>query len=292
MALRRDDECATCGCAVPAGSTAWRISTERTVRCVRCRPSGDVPPDSGSSTPRPATATAAVASTGALPPPPLIDVGTAGISARKEYERRAAKAERQVEARWGTGRIGRIAKALAAEPSSTTAWAKGADGEQRLGRRMADDLSDVAVVLHDRRVPGTKGNIDHIVIAPSGIWIIDAKNYIGKVERRDVGGWLHTDVRLFVNNRDRTKLVDGLGWQVDAVRRVVEPIGFGQVPIRPALCFTDAEWGLFSKPIQMNGALISWAKALISEIRVEGPFDPTTIDLLARELSSKLPASR
>ena len=239
-----------------------------------------------------ATATATQAPIGApLPPPPPIEVGTAGISARQEYDRRTSKAERQVEAKWGTGRIGRIAKALADEPSSTTAWAKGADGEQRLGRRLTVDLSDVAVVLHDRRVPGTKGNIDHLVVAPSGIWIIDAKNYTGKVERRDVGGWLRTDARLFVNNRDRTNLVEGLGWQVAAVRAVVEPIGFGHIPIRPALCFTDAEWGLFSKPIQMGGAVISWAKALVAQIRTDGPLDPRTIDLLARELSSKLPAS-
>lgn len=41
----------------------------------------------------------------------------------------------------------------------------------------------------------------------------------------------------------------------------------------------------------MDGTVISWATALVAEIRVAGPLDPRTIDLLARELSSELPAS-
>jgi hypothetical protein len=79
-----------------------------------------------------------------------------------------------------------------------------------MARRLTNDLGEAAVVLHDRKVPNTRGNIDHLVIAPSGIWIVDAKNYNGKVEVRDCGGWFSTDLRLHVNNRDQTKLVDGL----------------------------------------------------------------------------------
>ena len=51
-----------------------------------------------------------------------------------------------------------------------------AAGERRLARRLNDELADIAVVLHDREVPNTRGNIDHLVVAPSGIWIIHAKN--------------------------------------------------------------------------------------------------------------------
>ncbi len=289
MPLRRDDTCASCAVFVPAGSTAWWVQRERAVYCVSCgRPEGGDRGDPASS-----TSTRLPLSTGGapLPPPPPIETGTAGISARKEYERRTARAERQIEAKWGTGRIGRIAKLLAEEPQTTTAHAKGADGEERLGRQLTASLGDVAVVLHDRRVPLVRGNIDHLVVAPSGIWIVDAKNYAGKVEKRDLGGWRRADLRLFVGNRDRTALVEGLGWQVAAVGAVVDRIGFGHVPIRPALCFTDAEWGLFSKPIHMDGAMVAWAKALVAAIRAPGPLEPTTIDLLARELSSKLSAS-
>jgi len=36
--------------------------------------------------------------------------------------------------------------------------------------------------LHDRRIPPTRANIDHIVIAPTGVYVIDAKNYAGRAQ--------------------------------------------------------------------------------------------------------------
>lgn len=39
----------------------------------------------------------------------------------------------------------------------------------------------------DRKIPGTKANIDLLVIANSAVWIVDAKNYSGKVEFRTTG---------------------------------------------------------------------------------------------------------
>ncbi len=177
------------------------------------------------------------------------------------------------------------------EPQSTTAWAKGADGERRLARRLTDDLVAVGITLHDRKVPGTKGNIDHLVVAPSGVWVIDAKNYAGKVERRDVGGWLSTDLRLYVANHNKTNLVHGMGWQVKAVQTALSAIGFGELPIHPVLCFTDAEWGIFAKPFEIDGVLVTWAAKLIEAAKAPGPCDPTVIDLVARHLSATFPAS-
>ncbi|MDQ6613442.1 MAG: NERD domain-containing protein, partial [Actinomycetota bacterium] len=67
------------------------------------------------------------------------------------------------------------------------------------------------MLLHDRKVRGTRGNIDHLAIASSGLRVIDAKNYAGMVEHRDVGGWLRSDRRIHVGGRDRTKITGGMG---------------------------------------------------------------------------------
>ncbi|MGP8209226.1 MAG: nuclease-related domain-containing protein, partial [Acidimicrobiales bacterium] len=93
------------------------------------------------------------------------------------------------------------------DPQSTRAWARGSEGERRLAAHLLRTVGDRAVLLHDRKVPRTRGNIDHLAIAASGVWVIDAKHYTGLVERRDMGGWFKTDYHLYVGGRDRTKVV-------------------------------------------------------------------------------------
>lgn len=53
-------------------------------------------------------------------------------------------------------------------------WARGAEAEVATARLLAD-LPKSYVVLHDRALPGQPGNIDHLVIGPSGVWVVDTK---------------------------------------------------------------------------------------------------------------------
>lgn len=219
----------------------------------------------------------------------LIDVGSPGASARREFERRKAKHEARIEQRWGTGRLGRIAKALSDDPQSTVAWAKGAVGEEKVARVLQEQLGDCAVLLHDRKVRGTQGNIDHLVVAPSGVWIVDAKRHKGKVEKRDVGRWFKSDVRLFVGGRDRSKAVEALGWQHDAVRAA---LGDGDIPVHRALSFVGAEWPLFARPFQLDGVWISWPKKLAELIRGGATaLSEDDIERVALHLSRQLPSN-
>lgn len=280
ISLRYDGTCISCSTAVPAKTRAWWDGSTKHVTCVECRPehAADAPVLEHAVAGASAETTAQATAPRPLPPPPPIVAGTAGISAAKQYERRSAREQRD-------------SSAPSTPSRSTAAWAKGADGEERLGRQLSENLSDIGHVLHDRKVPKTRGNIDHLVIAPSGIWIVDAKNYAGKVERRHVGGLFTGEDRLYVNGRNQTKLVEGLGWQRDAVHTVIEPIGFGAVPIHRALCFTDSNWGFRFRAIRINGAIVTWAKDLIDQIREPGQVGPELVALIAHELSSKLPAS-
>jgi hypothetical protein len=182
----------------------------------------------------------------------------AGGSARREYERRKAKDEERLRQRWG--RFGGIAVVLSDERQSTTAWERGAVGEERLGARLDALASEDIAVLHDRRIPRSKANIDHIVITRAGIWVIDAKRYKGKPELRVEGGILRPRVeKLLVGRRDCTELVDGVLKQVDHVRDAV-----GDMPITGALCFVEADWPLIGGAFTTRGVHVLWPKRIVS----------------------------
>jgi hypothetical protein len=182
--------------------------------------------------------------------------GVAGSSARREYERRKAKDEEKLREKWG--RFGGLAVALSDERPNTKSWDRGAIGEERLGARLNALAADGLAVLHDRRIPGSKANIDHIAITPGGIWVIDAKRYKGRPELKIEGGILRPRVeKLLVGRRDCTKLVDGVLKQVDVVRDLV-----GDVPVTGALCFIEADWPLIGGAFSTRGVHVLWPKRL------------------------------
>jgi hypothetical protein len=141
-------------------------------------------------------------------------------------------------------------------------------------------------LLNDRTVPRTRGNVDHLVIASSGVWVVDAKNYSGLVQQRDVGGFFKVDMRLYVGGRDRSKVIDGLDWQVRAVEKA---LGSLDAPVSSAVCFTDAEWGWFAKPFVMRGVFVSGPNALSRRISEPGPLTSAMVQQVASHLSEALP---
>jgi hypothetical protein len=256
-----------CGIALPVGAKAQWDAETRTTACPGCTSSPHNPTDVRLD-------------------PQAPQFTAAGVSARREYDKRHARREQRIDQRWG--RLAGVAKFLSDDPQSTRAWAKGSDGERRLAALLNQLVGDRAVFLHDRKVPRSRRNIDHIAVAASGVWVIDAKNYAGRVEQRDVGRWFTTDKRLYVGGRDRTKAVDGLAWQVEAVRVALdEP----DVPVHPALCFIGADWNVFAKPFDQGGVWVTWAKKLAEVIAAAGPLTTAQVTNIAEQLAVALPAA-
>ena len=184
ISLRYDGACVSCATAIPAKTRAWWDRSTKQVTCVECCPEQAAGAPilehavAGASAETKAQATAPRP----LPPPPPIIAGTAGSSAAKQFERRTTREQRDSSASPST-------------PSrSTAAWAKGAD-RRRLGTDSTSARTcrtSSGTCCTTARFPKNKrGNIDHLVIAPSGVWIIDGKNYTGKVERRHSRWPLH-----------------------------------------------------------------------------------------------------
>ena len=101
--------------------------------------------------------------------------------------------DRRARARWDAVGLGVMGAGLAklSAPQHEQAWLNRARGEERVAKRLHKHLKYTGVViLHDRRIPGTRANIDHIAIGPGGITVIDAKDYTGKVRAETRGGLL------------------------------------------------------------------------------------------------------
>lgn len=257
MRLRYAGTCRLCTRELPAGADAVYERGSKTVRCVDC---------------------AAEAADS--------DPGLAGASARREYERRRDDREQRI--RTSHPKLGGLILALTDDPQSTKAWERGAVGEELLARRLAD-LPDTFRVLHDRRIRGTRANIDHIAIGPAGVWVIDAKRYVGKRPALRVeGGIIRPRVEsLRIGGRDGTKLVQGVQSQVE---RVTAALGEGTPPVTGALCFLEADWPLIGGSFSVEGVHVLWPRLLVQRM-TDAPPHPIDVALIHNQLAQAFPSA-
>jgi hypothetical protein len=201
-------------------------------------------------------------------------VGSPGASAQAEYRRRRA-----VEwAAWtrtlpwraavtlgiGVGggvlgsllapRLGLVLGVLAAvavgwglrfRPSpDAVAWRRGAAGERRTAR-LLDPLGRQGwAVLHDLAVPGSQANLDHLVIGPGGVFVIDSKQYRGRLQLDAVGKLWHGRYPLAPGVR-------AASWEADQAARVLPDPGMAVVPI-----------------VAVHGAQVPWGKLVTEGVPV------------------------
>jgi hypothetical protein len=264
LRLRRADNCTECGTPLGAGELGWWDASAKAVTCLDChadRSEGDAEEVE-------------------------IDRGRAGGSAGREYERR--KTNRETQVRDAHPRAGGLFLWLTDAPQHEVAFKAGELGEAAVGESLERRTAEgPAAILHDRRMPGGRGNIDHVAVAPTGVYVIDAKAHSGSVR---IESPLFGSAKLRIAGRDRTKLIDGLDRQVTAVRAALDRSGHPHVPIQGVLCFTTADLPLL-RTLKMRGHLLLYRKALAKRLNEEGPIGPDEIASIASSLLQHLPAA-
>lgn len=283
--LRYSGVCRGCGTTLAAGQQAVYHRAAKQIECLDCAarvpehqgPVDGVRFDAGPDDDRTAV-------------PDPVHPGTAGASARREHDRRAAKREARIRA--AHPRLGGFILAVSAEPQSTTAWARGALGEERLGRRL-DQLRDRGVLmLHDRRVPGGRANLDHIAVSAAGVFVIDAKRYQGRPRLRVEGGLLRPRTEtLIVGRRDCTKLVTGVRKQVALVHAALDRLEIPATPVVGMLCFIDADWPLIGGSFRIDGIHVLWPKLAVERICADELLDADTLQAIHHHLASAFPVA-
>jgi hypothetical protein len=117
----------------------------------------------------------------------------------------------------------------------TLAWRRGAAGERRTARLLVSLEREGWAVLHDLAIPGSAANIDHLVIGPAGVAVIDTKQYRGRL-RLDHHGFLWHGRHLLISTLRKVR------WEADQADEVLG-IADIQVAAVVAVHGTSVPWG-------------------------------------------------
>ena len=165
--------------------------------------------------------------------------------------------------------------ALEFVPAGIRAWQIGARGELLTAHLLLPLTTTGAVVLHDRRIPRSRANIDHIVVSASGIWIIETKNYRGAVT-------VH-DGELYVARRRRPGFVAEARHEADVVGRVVEPFPVGAIIVIHRATFP-------LRAVTLDGVPILPADRLMTYLAAQPAiYQPHVVGVLAARIDRDLP---
>jgi hypothetical protein len=124
------------------------------------------------------------------------------------------------------------------------AWRRGAAGERRTARLLDPLARHGWAVLHDLAVPGSQANLDHLVIGPGGVFVIDSKQYRGRLQLDAVGKLWHGRYPL-------APAVRVASWEADQAAQVLPDPGMAVAPI-----------------VAVHGAQVPWAKVVVDGVRV------------------------
>lgn len=217
---------------------------------------------------------------------------TPGQSARREFERRRQKLRESRIDHWGPT-LGTAVDRFSAVPATTSSWSKGAEGEVNVARILEKHLVGSAfALLHDRKVPGTRRNIDHMVVCPSGVLVIDTKNIKGNVRVVGYGiGNTRTKV-LEVNGRDRTRMITGVREQVRIVEGALRKIQPSvTVDVSGTICWCDPAGLPLTKTLEIDGVRILKPRHTVDRARHPGVLVAAQIELIRQTIAEHfLPA--
>jgi hypothetical protein len=119
------------------------------------------------------------------------------------------------------------------------AWRRGAAGERRTARLLDPLERQGWAVLHDLAIPDSRANIDHLVIGPGGVFVIDSKQYRGRLQLDPSG-------RLWHGRFPLAPTLRAVSFEADQAAQVLPDPGVAVVPV-----------------VAVHGAQVPWGKVFI-----------------------------
>jgi hypothetical protein len=124
------------------------------------------------------------------------------------------------------------------------AWRRGAAGVRRTARLLGPLERHGWAVLHDLAIPGSRANIDHLVIGPGGVLVIDSKQYRGRLQ-------LDSSGRLWHGRYPLAPALQAVELEADQAAQILTDPGVVVVPI-----------------VAVHGAQVPWGKVVVDGVPV------------------------
>lgn len=185
--------------------------------------------------------------------------------------------------------------ALGGERQTTRAFKIGAAGERMAADWILDRAGPDVLFLRNRSLgPGRRdGDVDMVVIGPSGVFIVDVKNYAADaaVSVRHRGGLVRpAREQLMVGGRDRTSLLVSLRRQMAAVQTALASYpGGSEIPVAAAFCFING-LPLFGTP-SIDGIPLLRMRGTARLVSTPGPLTDNNRRDVHAHLAHRLPAA-
>jgi len=133
----------------------------------------------------------------------------------------------------------------------------GAEGERRTDRLLVPLERHGYQVFHDLAVPASAANVDHVVVGPTGVYVIDSKRYRGRLH--------YAAGHVWHGGRPLDRTLETLWWEAT---QVAETLGFGpDLRIYPVLCVHVARLSWLHE-LLVDGVPVLGAAALRPALRV------------------------
>jgi hypothetical protein len=155
----------------------------------------------------------------------------------------------------------------------TEAWRRGAEGERQVARLLEPLVRQGWGVQHDLRVPGSKANVDHVVIGPPGVFVVDAKNYRGRLR-------LSHDGLLWHGRTFLAPTLSATRWEADKLQARIGAPDIAVVPI-VAVLGAMVPFG----QVTSMGVTVIPARRLVGLLR---GLPPTLTPQRAREVAAQI----
>jgi hypothetical protein len=124
------------------------------------------------------------------------------------------------------------------------AWRRGAVGERRTARLLDPLERHGWAILHDLALPGSRANIDHLMIGPGRVFVIDSKQYRGRLQLDPSG-------RLWHGRHPLAPTLGAVSWEADQAAQVLPDPGVVVLPV-----------------VAVHGAQVPWGKVVTEGVPV------------------------